>query len=212
MAESPAPGLAAVAVAAPLLVIACGALAHEIQYLKTLNGWGHIQLQCLDAKLHNRPQLIPAKLRAMIHRYRDCYDHIFVAYADCGTGGAIDRLLEEEGIERLPGAHCYAFYAGERRFTQLSEQQPGTFYLTDFLVQHFNRLIIKGLKLDIYPQLREQFFGNYQRVLYLSQRSEAGLVKAARAAADFLELEFEHLSCGYGELETSLNARVIAFG
>ena len=197
---------------APMLVIACGALAHEIQYLKTLNGWSHLQLQCLDAELHNRPQLIPEKLRAMICRYRDEYENIFVAYADCGTGGAIDRLLQDEGIERLPGAHCYAFYAGEQRFDQLSEQEPGTFYLTDFLAKNFDRLIIQGLKLQRYPQLRDEFFGNYRRLMYLSQRHEESLMAAARAAADFLGLEFQHLSCGYGDLETELQAQVLAFG
>ena len=211
MPDSPAPKSVPVAEPAPVLVIACGALAHEIQHLKTLNGWSHIRVQCLDADLHNRPKLIPEKLRAMIHRYRDEYDNIFVAYADCGTGGAIDRLLQEEGIERLPGAHCYAFYAGEHRFAQLSEQEPGTFYLTDFLARHFDRLIVKGLKLHLYPQLRDDFFGNYQRVVYLSQRSEEGLVKAAQDAADFLGLKFEHLSCGYGDLETGLKAQVVAF-
>ncbi|MGI9287542.1 MAG: DUF1638 domain-containing protein [Pseudomonadales bacterium] len=197
---------------APILVIACGALSHEIQYLKILNGWNHIRLQCLDADLHNTPKQIPAILRDMIHRYRDEYNNIFVAYADCGTGGAIDRLLEEEGIERLPGAHCYSFYVGEQRFNQLANEEPGTFYLTDFLAKHFDRLIIKGLKLHLYPQLRDDFFGNYRRVVYLSQRQENSLIEAAREAADFLQLEFEHLPCGYGDLETGLKAQVIAFG
>ncbi len=212
MPDSPALEPAAVAEPAPVMVIACGALAHEIQYLKTLNGWSHLRLQCLDADLHNRPQLIPDKLRAMIARWRGEYENIFVAYADCGTGGAIDRLLQEEGIERLPGAHCYSVYAGERRFAQLSAQEPGTFYLTDFLVRHFDRLIIKGLKLHLYPQLLDDFFGNYRRGVYLSQSSERGLVNAAQAAADFLGLEFAHLPCGFGDLETDLKARVIAFG
>ena len=196
---------------APVLVIACGALSHEIQYLKTLNGWSHVKVQCLDAKLHNRPQLIPGRLREAIHKYRDQYDNIFVAYADCGTGGAIDSLLREEGIERLPGAHCYSFYAGEQVFSELAEEQPGTFFLTDFLARHFDRLIIKGLKLDLYPELLEDFFGNYERVVYLSQRNEKGLLDSARDAAAFLGLEFEHLHCGYGDLATGLEEQVLAF-
>ena len=109
---------------APVLIIACGALSHEIQQLKALNGWSHVKVQCLDANLHNRPQLIPEKLRQTIHRFRHQYDNIFVAYADCGTVGAIDAVLHEEGVERLPGAHCYSFYATEQTFNQLAEDQP----------------------------------------------------------------------------------------
>lgn len=195
----------------PVLVIACGALSHEIQYLKTRNGWSHIKVQCLDADLHNRPKLIPEKLREKIHQYRDQYSNIFVAYADCGTAGGIDSLLAEEGIERLPGAHCYSFYAGEPSFTQLAEEEPGTFYLTDFLARHFERLIIRGLKLHRHPELLDDFFGNYRRVVYLSQRREADLLKAARDAAEFLGLEFEHQHCGYGDLEKGLQSQVIAF-
>ncbi len=195
----------------PVLIIACGALSHEIQYLKNLNGWSHVRVQCLDANLHNTPKLIPQKLREKISRFREEYDNIFVAYADCGTGGAIDRLLQEEGIERLPGAHCYSFYAGEQTFAALADEEPGTFYLTDFLARNFDRLIIKGLKLHRYPELKDAFFGNYKRVVYLSQRREESLLNAARDAADFLDLEFESLHCGYGDLATGLESQVIAF-
>lgn len=197
---------------APILVIACGALSHEIQQLKTLNGWSHVQVQCLDAGLHNRPQLIPGKLRQKIHQHRHQYDNIFVAYADCGTGGGIDKVLQEEGIERLPGAHCYSFYAGEATFNQLAEDNPATFYLTDFLARHFERLVIRGLKLHLHPELHEDFFGNYQRVVYLSQRQDEGLLEMARNAADFLGLDFEHRHCGYGDLEEGLKSQLIAFG
>jgi hypothetical protein len=193
-------------------VIACGALSHELQYLRRANGWDHVKLHCLDADLHNRPKLIPGKLRDKIDWCSERYENIFVAYADCGTGGAIDALLRERGIERLPGAHCYSFYAGEQAFLQMADEEPGTFYLTDFLARHFERLIIQGLKLDRYPQLRDDFFGNYRRVVYLSQRIDESLVQAARAAADFLELDFEHLHCGYGDLESGLREQVIAFG
>jgi len=155
---------------AKLLVIACGALAHEIVWLQRLNNWNQIELQCLDAELHNRPKLIPQKLRDKIKENLGQYQSIFVAYADCGTGGEIDRVLEEENIERLPGAHCYSFYATEERFSELAEQELGTFYLTDFLVEHFDRIMIKGLKLDRHPELRDQYFANYTRVIYLSQR------------------------------------------
>ena len=202
---------------APVLVIACGALSHEIQQLKALNGWSHVKVQCLDAGLHNRPQLIPEKLRQTIHRFRDQYDNIFVAYADCGTVGGIDKVLHEEGIERLPGAHCYSFYATEPAFNQLAEDNPATFYLTDFLARHFERLIIRGLKLDLHPELHADFFGNYERVVYLSQRRDEGLVEMARNAADFLGLKFEHIHSGYGDLGKGLESQVlesqvIAFG
>ena len=168
-------------------------------------------MRCLDAKLHNRPERIPYELREEISRYRSEYAKIFIAYADCGTGGAIDKVIEEEGIERLPGAHCYQFYAGADRFAELSNEEPGTFYLTDFLARHFERLIIRGLKLHLYPELLEDFFGNYRRVVYLSQRRDEGLLASAREAADFLGLEFEHLHCGYGDLEKGLESQVIAF-
>lgn len=194
----------------PVLVVACGALAHEIEALKTLNDWHQLQVKCLDAALHNRPHLIPARLGALIDRYRAHYRQIFVAYADCGTGGEIDKLLNKEGIQRLPGAHCYAVFAGEAVFNQLSVEEPGTFYLTDFLARHFERLVIEGLKLDTHPQLREDYFGNYKRLVYLSQRADAKILEAAEAAATFLALAFEHRHCGFGELAVSLRRQLIA--
>ena len=194
-----------------LLVIACGALAREIVWLQKLNGWSQMDLQCLDAELHNRPKLIPQKLREKIEQYRSQYEHIFVAYGDCGTGGEIDRVIAEAGesIERLPGAHCYSFYAGEQDFTQMAERELGTFYLTDFLVEHFDRLVIKGLKLDLYPELRDQYFANYRLVTYLSQRQDADLVVRAERAAEFLGLEFSHKHSGYGDLEKSLKEQIL---
>jgi hypothetical protein len=190
-----------------VLVIACGALAREITMLKQMHGWGHLHLKCIDARLHNRPELIPGRLRDKIRRFKDEYDQIFVAYADCGTGGDIDRVLEEEGIERLPGVHCYQFFAGAERFAALSEAEPGTFYLTDFLARHFERFVVKPLQLDEHPELRDAYFGNYKRVMFLSQTRDDALLQAARNAADRLALEFEHVHCGYGELETSLRAQ-----
>jgi hypothetical protein len=196
---------------AKLLVIACGALAREIVWLQKLNGWSQMDLQCLDAELHNRPKLIAEKLREKIKQNRSQYQHIFVAYGDCGSGGEIDRVLAEAGdsVERLPGAHCYSFYAGEPRFTEIAEQELGTFYLTDFLVEHFDRLMIKGLKLDLHPQLRDQYFANYKLVVYLSQREDSGLVVRAKAAAGFLGLEFRHEHSGYGDLENGLQEQIL---
>lgn len=187
-----------------LLVIACGALAQEITALKTRYGWDHLDLKCIDANLHNRPAKIPARLREKIRLNKANYDTIFVAYADCGTGGEIDKIIEEEGIQRLPGAHCYQFFAGEARFTQIAEEEPGTFYLTDFLAQHFDQFVTKPLKLVEHPELRDAYFGNYRRLVYLSQTDNEALMLAAKQAAKQLDLTFEHVSCGYGELESSL--------
>jgi hypothetical protein len=191
-----------------VLVIACGALAREIEDLRQANGWAHLHLACLDAKLHHRPARIPERLREKIRRNRRKYDRIFVAYADCGTRGEIDRIIEEEGpgIERLPGVHCYQFFAGAERFAEIADAEPGTFYLTDFLARHFDRFVIEPLKLDTHPELFDAYFGNYRRVVYLSQLVDESLFEAARAAADRLGLAFEHVHCGYGELETGLRA------
>ena len=196
----------------PILIIACGALAQEIVQLQTLNGWNHLHLKCLDAELHNRPHLIAGKLREKIAEHRNEYNNIFVAYADCGSGGEIDRVLEDENIERLPGAHCYSFFAGEQRFKEISEQELGSFYLTDFLAKHFERLVIKGLKLDQHPELRDQYFGNYTRVVYLSQEDNPSVRSLAKNAALFLGLDFEHEHCGYGDLQTGLESQVLKFG
>ena len=192
-----------------ILVIACGALAREIQALKLANGWTHMKIQCIDAHLHFYPQKIPDRLRHQLDKARGKFDKVFVAYGDCGTGGEIDRIIEqEEGVERVPGPHCYSFFAGEERFEQLSEEEPGTFYLTDFLVRHFKRLVITSLKIDQHPELKDQYFGNYKKLIYLSQLPTETLMRQAQEAADFLGLAFEHVHCGYGSLETSINSQV----
>lgn len=191
----------------PTLVIACGALAREIHYLKKTNGWEHLHLTCIDAALHFRPDLIGDQLRKRIAKYREEYESIYVAYAECGTRGEIDRIIEEEGLERLPGAHCYQFFAGHQAFEKMSEEEPGTFYLTDFLVRHFQRLVVTSLGLDKHPELRDAYFGNYRRVIYLAQENSDKLLQEAKEAAEYLQLEFEYVPTGYGELETSLNAR-----
>lgn len=192
-----------------VLVIACGALAREIIALKRRYGWDHLDMQCIDARLHNRPALIPQRLQQKIRDNAGRYDRIYVAYADCGTGGAIDRVLAEEQVERLPGAHCYQFLAGFDRFAELSDAEPGTFYLTDFLARNFDRLVMRPLKLNSHPELRNAYFGNYRRLVFLSQTMDPELLRAARAAARRLDLEFEHVHCGYGVLEKNLKAMMI---
>ena len=186
------------------LIIACGALAREIVALRKLNDWPYMDVQCLPAELHNRPEKIPAAVKAKILANRKDYSSIFVAYGDCGTGGLLDAVLQEEQVERIPGAHCYEFFAGSEAFDALTEKELGTFYLTDFLLEHFERLVVRGLGLDRYPSLLVTLFGNYRKLVYLAQVPDAERMKAARAAAERLGLTFDYLVTGYGGLERSL--------
>lgn len=187
-----------------VLVIACGALAREIVALKRHFGWQHLDMQCIDARLHNRPALIPERVRQKIRDNKKRYDRIFVAYGDCGTGGELDRVLADEQVERLPGAHCYQFLAGADRFERLAESAPGTFYLTDFLARHFDKLVIRPLRLDTHPELYDEYFGNYTKVVYLSQTIDTELEQLAEQAARRLRLPFEQVHCGYGVLKQNL--------
>ena len=182
------------------LVIACGALARECLAILAANHLDHVTLTCIPATLHNRPALIPAAVRAKIDEARDRYERILVAYADCGTGGELDRVLAEERVARIEGAHCYAFYAGEEVFDTLAEAEPGTFYLTDFLARHFETLVIEGLGIDRHPELLPLYFGNYTRLLYLAQTDDAALTRAAESAAARLGLAFERRFTGMGNL------------
>jgi Protein of unknown function (DUF1638) len=175
-----------------VLVIACGALAREVLALK-LEG---LDVTCLPASLHNRPERIPEAVRGKIRASRAAYDEIVCLYGDCGTGGALDDVLAQEGVARIAGAHCYAFYAGEEAFAALAEEEPGTFYLTDFLAQHFETLVVKGLGLDRFPELRDAYFGAYRRVVHLAQFDDPETDAKARAAAERLGLAFERRFTG----------------
>ena len=186
------------------LVVACGALAREIVALRTLNRWTGLDVQCLPPELHNRPERIPGAVRSAIEAARGRYDRLFVAYADCGTGGRLDAVLAVEGVERLPGAHCYEFFATAPAFAALAEAEPGTFYLTDFLVRHFERLVVIGLGLDRHPGLAQEYFRHYHRVVYLVQAEDAALAQLARQVAARLGLEFHTVHTGYGDLGTRL--------
>lgn len=191
-----------------VLVIACGALAHELVRVKTLNQWEHVDIQCLPAELHNHPQKIPGAVKEKIDEYREKYKSMFVAYSDCGTGGLLDVLLDQEGIERLPGAHCYEMFSGEKKFSKLHEAELGTFYLTDFLAIHFDRLIIKGLGLDRFPELKDQFFNHYKKLVYLAQLEDDGVDKKARDAAKYLGLEYQRIVTGDNHMETALSVKI----
>ena len=198
--------IAARATEAPrVLVIGCGALARELLAL-TRNLLG-VKVICVDAALHMRPERIADAVSGRIEQARRDYGQdlkIFVAYADCGTRGALDEVLAKAGVERIVGAHCYEFYAGAASFAALQDEDPGTFYLTDFLTRQFDTLIIRGLGLDKHPELMPHYFGNYRRLVYLSQTDDPDLLALARRAADRLGLAFEHRHTGYGDLETSI--------
>ncbi len=192
---------------APLGVIACGAIARELVQLGRINRWGHFKLYCLPADLHNRPARIPATVAAKIAVVKRRHDRVLVGYGDCGTGGALDAVLKEAGVERLPGAHCYEFLTGTERFNALMDEEPGSFFLTDFLVRHFDRLIVRGLGLDRFPHLLNDYFGNYRRVVHLAQSEEAGLREAAVRHASALNLAFEYRYTGFTPLRQALETR-----
>lgn len=188
------------------LVIACGALARELIDIVALNRLDSVTVECLPARLHNRPARIPGAVADRIARARGRFDRIFVGYADCGTGGQLDRVLEAEGVERLPGAHCYEFMATTPVFESIQNADPRTFYLTDYLVRYFDRIVIEGLGLDRHPELHDDYFGNYRRVMHLAQHDDAALEVSGRIAAARLGLTYERRVVGYGALETSLVA------
>lgn len=192
-----------------LHVIACGALAEELLALKALNGWQGMQLSCLPAHYHQTPQRIPDALRKRIHEIRAESDApILVGYGDCGTGGLLDKVLEETGSERLPGAHCYEFFAGSSAFAALHDAEPGTFYLTDFLSRHFDTYVWRALGLDRHPEMMDMIFGNYRKLVYLAQTDNAELTAKAREGAERLGLQFERIFTAYGEMETELKQRL----
>ena len=193
--------------APPPLVIGCGALAVELVELTRRAGLPAMDLTCLPASLHNRPERIPGAVAARIRRARaDGYKQIFVAYADCGTGGMLDRVLESEDVARLEGAHCYEVYAGRAAFAALADEEPGTFYLTDYLARNFDRLVFRGLGIDRHPELLPLYFGNYRRLVFLAQTDDTALTARAEAAAERLGLAFERRHVGLGELRPAIAA------
>lgn len=183
-----------------VLLIACGALAREILAVRNLSGWDHLDLACLPAKLHNEPQKIPDAVRARIRRARDDgYTQIHIVYADCGTGGLLDRVCEEEGVTRIDGPHCYSFFEGNEAFAT-HEDEITAFYLTDFLAKQFETLMWKGMGLDRHPELLPMIFGNYTKIVYLAQTDDPAIEAKAREAAARLGLAYEKRHTGYGDL------------
>ncbi|MEQ6203295.1 DUF1638 domain-containing protein [Sulfitobacter sp. HNIBRBA2951] len=187
-----------------VLIIACGALAREIIDLKQASGWTHLDLTCLPANYHLYPDKITDAVRTAVTKHRPDYDNIFIAYADCGTGGLLQSACAELGVEMIAGPHCYSFFEGNDSFTQTAETEITTFYLTDFLVRQFEAFIIKPMGLDRHPELRDMYFGNYEKLVYQSQTDNADLIAKAQTCASRLGLRFEHRHTGYGDLQTAL--------
>lgn len=187
------------------LILACGALAKEIVYLLKQFDLS-ADLQCLPADYHNRPEKIVPGLKAILDVRAADYDRVLIGYGDCGTGGGLDRLLENyDNAMRLPGAHCYAFYAGLNIFDTLMEDELGTFFLTDYIVRHFETLIIKGLGIDKFPELKETYFAHYKKLTLLAQTNDPTLkIKAQRAALQ-LGLSFEYRVVGFGGLASAVS-------
>ena len=190
-----------------VLLLACGALAREIVDLVERNRWTGFDLQCLPAKWHNTPEKIVPALRDKILEAKGRYSAIFVLYGDCGTGGLLDAMLAEEGIERIAGPHCYAFFSGNAEFDRHEDDDVTAFFLTDYLARHFDKLVWAGLGLDRHPELLPLYFGNYTKIVYLAQTRDEELAKKAMAAARRLGLAYEYRFTGYGELEDALAAR-----
>lgn len=198
---------ARVATPEKILVIACGALAREIRDIIGANRLDHIELTCLPAQLHIHPQKIPEAVRAAVRKARaNGYSRVVVGYADCGTGGLLDKVCLEEGVERIAGPHCYAFYWGNEAFAERDDADIDAFFLTDFLARQFESFVIEPLGLDRHPELRDMYFGNYRRLIYLAQTEDAALEAKAQAAAKRLALSYEKRITGMGDLAGFLTA------
>ncbi|KPQ06446.1 MAG: Protein of unknown function (DUF1638) [Rhodobacteraceae bacterium HLUCCA12] len=187
-----------------ILLLACGALAHEILAIMRANGWTHVDLHCLPAKLHLRPDLIPDAVERAVRQNRDRYARIFVVYADCGTGGLLQARCAELGVEMVEGPHCYAFFEGNATFAAHADSEITAFYLTDFLVRQFDAFVWKAMGFDRHPELIAMMFGNYETLVYLAQTDDPALDARARAAAARLGLAYERRLTGYGDLVPAL--------
>ncbi len=185
-----------------VLVLACGALAHEITAILRLNSWDHIDLHCLPAILHNHPERITPAVEKAVLKHRQTYNTVFVAYADCGTGGHLQAACDRLGVEMIAGPHCYSFFEGNAAFA--ARDEIDAFYLTDFLTRQFDAFVTKPLGLDRHPELRDMYFGHYKTLVYQAQTDDPALTEKARACAETLGLAFERRFTGYGDLASAL--------
>jgi hypothetical protein len=197
-------GLAPLKGAGRVLLIACGALAHEILALKKINGWDHLDLTCLPANLHLWPDRIPAAVEAAVQEHRANYDDVFIVYADCGTGGLLQAKCADLGVQMIEGPHCYAFFEGTAAFVAKADEEFTAFYLTDFLVRQFDAFVWKPMGLDRHPELRDMMFGNYTKLVYQAQTNDPALDAKAEDCARRLGLAYERRFTGYGDLGTAL--------
>ncbi|MFN3722236.1 MAG: DUF1638 domain-containing protein [Paracoccaceae bacterium] len=187
-----------------VLLIACGALAHEVLTLTRLNQWSHIDLQCLPANLHLWPDRIPAAVEQAVITHRAAYDDIFIVYADCGTGGLLQAKCAALGVQMVEGPHCYSFFEGNAAFAAKADEEFTAFYLTDFLVRQFDAFVWRPMGLDRHPDLRDMYFGNYTKLIYQAQTNDPALDAKAAACAARLNLAYERRFTGYGDLATAL--------
>ncbi|MBB6352778.1 DUF1638 domain-containing protein [Aminobacter aganoensis] len=188
-----------------LLVIGCGMIAREVLTVKERLGLDHLELTCLPADFHFRPDRIaPVMDKAITEAKAEGYQHIYVGYADCGTGGLLDRVCERHGVERIAGPHCFAFYQGAEAYAKVGEADMMSFYMTDFLCRQFDAFFIKPLGLDRHPELVTDYFGNYEKLIYLAQTDDPALDKVAEDAARMLGLVYERRATGYGDLPQAL--------
>lgn len=192
-----------------LRIIACGAIAREIIAVCAANRLEHISLTCLPAILHNHPDRIPGEIEREISEARnDGFAEILVGYADCGTGGLLDRVCEKHGVRRLEGPHCYSFFTSNDAFAAQGDANMTSFFLTDFLARQFDAFITRPLGLDRHPELREMYFGNYEKLVYLAQTDDAELDRRAHSAAEKLNLTYERRFTGFGDLAAELERAV----
>lgn len=185
---------------AGLTLIACGALARELLVITAQFPDGEVDLTCLPASWHNHPERIVPGLRRKVASLRRKGRRVAVVYGDCGTGGEIDDFLRREKITRIPGPHCYEMYLQQPAFDDEMDREIGTFFLTDYMVRHFERIVMQGMGLRRHPQLRDMYFGNYARVLYIAQTRDPALERKAKAAARELGLAYEYRFAGFGRL------------
>lgn len=188
-------------------VIACGMIAREVLAINRQLGLDHIDLKCLPAEFHHHPERIAPAMDLAIREARaDGFERVFAGYADCGTGGELDRVCRRHGVERIEGPHCFSFYLGNRNFEMESDAMMTTFFITDFLARHFETFMVRPLGLDRHPELKEIYFAHYERALYIAQTEDPELDRKAEAAARFLGLAYERRQTGYGDLASALGA------
>jgi hypothetical protein len=188
-----------------VLIIACGMIAREILAVKAANRLDHLELTCLPADFHFHPDRIAPGIDAAITKAKaEGWRHIFVGYADCGTGGMLDKVCDKHGVSRIDGPHCFAFYQGLENFERHADEDVTTFYFTDFLCRQFDAFFVKPLGLDRHPNLAKDLFANYERVVYLAQTDDPSLETVAIDAAKMLGLSYEKRPTGYGDLTPAL--------